>query len=126
MHPLLTLLAFKPQPLLDHAQAYTALFSEEFRLARAQWRRAIILQAVAVSFLGVAIALAGVALMLWAVVPVAQVHTPWLLFATPLGPLVAAIASQMAARKQVQNAVFINLSQQMCADVALLRAVTTP
>lgn len=126
MHPLFTLLAVKPQLLIDHAQAYTALFSEEFSLARAQWRRAIILQSVAVSLLGVTIALAGVALMLWAVMPVAQIHTPWLLIATPLGPLVAATACQLAARKLVQNAAFANLNQQLCADMALLRALTTP
>lgn len=126
MHPLLTLLAIKPQLLIDHAQAYTALFSEEFCLARAQWRKAVILQTVAVSFLGVATALAGAALMLWAVTPVVQIHTPWLLIATPLGPLVVAIACQLAARKQVQSAAFANLRQQMCADMALLRAVATP
>ena len=126
MHPLLALIAIKPQLLMDHALAYAALFSEEFSLARTQWRNAVILQAVAVSFLGAAIVLAGVALMLWAVTPIAQIHTPWLLFMTPLGPLVVAIACQLAARKQSQSAVFSTLRQQMSADMALLRAVTPP
>ena len=70
--------------------------------------------------------LGGAALMLWAVTPVAQIHTPWLLFVTPMMPLLATIACQWAARKQVQNAAFVNLSQQMHADMALLRAVATP
>lgn len=126
MHPLLALLAIKPQLLIDHAQAYTALFSEELSLARIQWRKAVILQAVAVSFLCVATVLAGAALMLWAVTPVAQIHTLWLLFATPLVPLVVAIACQLAARKQIQRVAFANLRQQISADIALLRAVAPP
>jgi len=126
MHPLLALLAIKPQLLIDHAQAYTALFSEELSLARIQWRKAVILQAVAVSFLCVATVLAGAALMLWAVTPVAQIHTLWLLFATPLVPLVVAIACQLAARKQIQRVAVANLRQQISADMALLRAVAPP
>ena len=126
MHPLLALLAIKPQLLIDHAQAYTALFSEEFSLARTQWRKAVVLQAVAVSFLAVATVLAGAALMLWAVTPVAQIHTLWLLFVTPLGPLLVAITCQLAAYKQTQGAAFANLSHQMSADMALLRALSPP
>ncbi|OIQ73448.1 hypothetical protein GALL_449160 [mine drainage metagenome] len=126
MHPLFALLATRPQLLVDHAQAYAALFCAEFSLARAQWRKVVILQAVALFFFAAATVLAGVALMLWAVTPVVQIHTPWLLFVTPLLPLGAAIACQLAARKHNQSNAFTNLSQQISADIALLRAVAPP
>lgn len=123
MHPLLTLLATKPQLLVDHAQAYAALFSEEFSLARAQWRKVVLWQALALCFLGVTAVLGGAALMLWAVTPVAQIHTPWLLWLTPLLPLAMATACQLAARKQTRRDAFANLSQQIDADMAMLREV---
>lgn len=122
MHPLLTLLATRPQLLLDHAQAYTTLACEEFGLARAAWRQQVLLQAVGLLGLSSAVVLAGVALMLWAVTPTAQIHALWVLWITPLIPLAGAIACLGLARKQSKVADFTNLRDQFNADMALLRS----
>ena len=74
MHPLLALLATRPQLLADHAQAYAALFNEEFDQARASWQRTAVLQAVALCCVSAAAVLAGVALMLWAISPALPVQ----------------------------------------------------
>jgi hypothetical protein len=126
MHPLFALIATSPQLLAEHAQAYAALLTEELSLARTQWRKAVIWQAVALTLMGATMVLAGGALMLWAVTPVAQIHTPWLLVVTPLLTLGGAIAGQLAASRQTQSDAFANLSQQISADMAMLRAVAPP
>lgn len=126
MHPLLALLAIRPQLLLDHAQAYAALLQEEFGVASTSWRQRVLLQALAVCSLGVAAVLAGGALMLWAVTPAAQIHTLWILYVTPLLPLACAIACVVLARRQTQDEIFANLSRQIDADVAMLRAASLP
>jgi hypothetical protein len=126
MHPLFALLATRPQLLAEHVQAYAALFSEELSLARTQWRKAVVWQAAALSFFGATMVLAGGALMLWAVMPGAQIHSPWLLVVTPLLSLGVAIACQLAAFQQTQPDAFANLGQQISADMAMLRAVAPP
>jgi hypothetical protein len=126
MHPLLALLATRPQLLVDHAQAYAALFNEEFDQACASWRRRAILQAVALCCLGVAAVLAGVALMLWAVSPELPIRGPWILWATPLLPLLVAVACLVMARRQADDQAFANLSRQISADMAMLRAASSP
>ena len=77
MHPLLALLATRPQLLVDHAQAYAELFNEEFALARAAWRRQVLLFAVALCCLGVAAVLAGVATLLWFTTAGCHTVVPW-------------------------------------------------
>lgn len=121
MHPLLILLATRPQLLLDHAQAYTALACEEFGLARTAWRQQVLLKAIGLLCLSSAVVLAGVALMLWAVTPVAQIHSLWVLWITPLVPLAVASACLGLARLQSNVADFTNLRNQFNADMALLR-----
>ena len=112
--------------LVDHAQAYAALFNEEFDQAFASWRRRALLQAVALCSLGVAAVLAGVALMLWAVNPEMQIRAPWVLCATPLLPLLAAITCLVMARKAARKDTFANLSRQISADMVMLRAASSP
>jgi cytochrome bd-type quinol oxidase subunit 2 len=126
MHPLLGLLATRPQLLVDHAQAYAALFSEELDQACATWQRRAVLQAVALCCLGVAAVLAGVALMLWAVNPVPQTYAPWVLLFTPLLPLLVAAACLVLVRKSNCEHAFANLSRQISADIAMLRTLNSP
>ena len=125
MHPLLTLLATRPQLLVDHAQAYTALFNEEFGLACATWRRQVLLYAVALCCLGVAAVLAGVATMLW-FATAAPAHALWVLVAVPTVPLLVAVVCLLLARQPPQSASFANLSRQINEDVAMLRAAGEP
>ena len=121
MSPLLTLLATRPQLLVDHAQAYAALFTDEFGLARAAWRRQVLLYAVALCALGVAAVLAGVATMLW-FATAAPAQAMWVLLAVPTVPLLLAVVCLLLARQPTPAASFANLGRQINADLAMLRA----
>jgi hypothetical protein len=120
------LLALRPQLLMDHAQAYAALFNEELGLACVSWRRWAVLQAVALCCLSVAAVLAGVALMLWAVTPPTQIHAPWVLVAAPVVPLIIGLACALMANRQTRDDAFENLGRQLNADMAMLRSENTP
>ena len=121
MHPLLHLIAARPQLLADHAQAYAELVAEEVERASAQWKRSASLYAAAVLGATIALALAGVALMLWAVVPDSQMRGAWALIVVPLVPLAAALACLMVANKAGGRAPFDELRQQATADIVMLR-----
>jgi hypothetical protein len=122
MHPLFALLTTRPQLLMDHAQAYAALFHEEFCMARTAWQMQFLWQAVALCGLGAAVVLGGVGLMLWAVTPLAEIHALWALFVAPLLPLAIAAVCIRWARQQSQSEEFANLTRQIKADLAMLRA----
>jgi uncharacterized membrane protein YqjE len=126
MHPLLTLLATRPQLLADHAQAYAGLFHEEFGQSFATWRRWAMLQAVALCFLGVAAVLGGVAVMLWAVTPPLLIQAPLVLWVMPLLPLLGAILCIWTASRQSPTDAFGNLGRQLGADMAMLRTAELP
>ncbi len=126
MHPLFTLLATQPQLLVEHALAYSALINQECGVAYATWQRQTVLRAVALGCAAVAWVLGGVALMLWAVTPVALLHSPWALWAMPLLPLgVAAVCVWQAGQSGAGN-VFAKLTRQIEDDLALLRATGSP
>jgi hypothetical protein len=126
MHPLLALLVTRPQLLLDHAQAYAALFQKELAQVRTSWQKWFLWQAVALCSLGAAVVLGGVALMLWAVTPMADIHAAWALFVVPLLPLVMAAVCSRLASQQNQNDAFASLIWQINADLAMCRTVAPP
>ena len=125
MNPLLALLATRPQLLLDHAQAYAALFNEEFALASAAWRRRVLLQAIALCSLSVAAVLAGVAAMLWCTTA-ASASAQWVLITIPIAPLLVAVVCVLLARKTAPTASFANMSRQINADLDMLRTAGAP
>lgn len=125
MHPLLHLIAARPQLLADHAQAYAALVAEEVERASAAWKRSALLNAAALFGATVAVALAGVALMLWTVVPNSQMRTAWALIVVPLVPLAAALVCLLVARQGGGRAPFDDLRLQVTADIAMLRELAT-
>ncbi len=120
VHPLLRLVATQPQLLLDHAEAYADLLSEEIDHLSGAWTRRALLHAVALCSVVVASVLAGVALMLWAIVPFAEMQAPWALVTAPLLPIAVAIACLVAAR-QPSNQAFDQLRKQLKADMGMLR-----
>jgi len=126
MHPLLTLIATRPQLLADHAQAHAGLFYEEFGQSFATWRRWAMLQAAALCCVSVAAVLGGVAMMLWAVTPPLLVQAAWILWAMPLLPLLVAILCVWAASRQSPPDAIGNLGRQLGADMAMLRAAELP
>lgn len=126
MHPLFSVMANQPQLLLDHAQAYAALFQEEFTLSRKAWRQRVMLQSAALVCLAVAVMLAGAAAMLWAVTPASQIHTPWVLWVIPLVPLAIALMCGVQASNATQGKAFASLWRQISADMAMLQAAEAP
>lgn len=122
-HGLLHLITTRPELLADHAQAYAELAAADIDQASAAWKRQVRLAAVALCSLCVAAVLAGVALMLWAVVPAAQIHAPWALWLVPLLPVVLAAGCFALARAAGGARPFLNLKQQLHADLAMLRGV---
>ena len=126
IHPLLRLVATKPELLADHAEAYADLISEELGTASALWKRSVALKALALCLVGVSAVLGGVALMLWAVIPPADLHAPWALVVAPVLPLAAAVLCWLTSRNDAANNAFEGIRQQLHADVAMLREVSTP
>ena len=120
VHPLLRLVATQPQLLLDHAEAYANLLSEEIGHLSGAWKRRALLHALALCSVVVATVLAGVALMLWAIVPFAEMQAPWALVAAPLLPIAVAIGC-LAAARQPSNQAFDQLRKQLKADMGMLR-----
>ncbi len=121
MHPLLALLASRPQLLVDHAQAYAALFSEEFALAYAAWQRRVMLRAIALFSLTVAAVLAGVAAMLWVTLMVSA-SAMWVLVVIFLLPLLVGVICLLLVLQAADADPFANLRRQINADMAMLRA----
>lgn len=122
MHPLLNLIATRPQLLAEHAQAYAELVAAELPRASSAWKRQALLNGLAVLGLLAALLLAGVASMLWATVPLSSMPTPWMLIVVPLLPAIAGTACLVAARTGVAGNLLGDLRQQLSADLAMLQA----
>jgi hypothetical protein len=123
-HPLLDLLANRPQLLADHAQAYGELMASEVGAASSAFARRTVLAGVAVILLAVAAVLVGVAVMLRAVMPVNMMGAPWALAAVPLVPLAGGVVCLVAARLGSLRNPFERIWWQLKADVAMLREAT--
>lgn len=120
MHPLLALIATRPQLVTAHAEAYAALAAAELGEASTGWQRRLLLGATALCSAGVAAVLAGVALMLWAVLLPTEGLARTLLLVTPLVPALLALGCGLAARGDGQPT-FTVLRQQVKADLRMLR-----
>ena len=120
MHPLLALIATRPQLVTAHAEAYAALAVAELGEASTGWQRRLLLSATALCSASVAAVLAGVALMLWAVVLPTAGLARALLIATPLVPALLALGCGLAARGDGRPS-FTVLRQQVKADLRMLR-----
>jgi uncharacterized membrane protein YqjE len=121
MHPLLRLLADRPQLLVEHADAYASLIAAEVPRISAAWRHSALLYALALSCLLVGLMLAGVAAMLWAVAPALPLGAPWVLMAVPALPLLAGLACFASARSGRADEAIDHLREQVRADIAMLR-----
>jgi hypothetical protein len=124
IYPLLQLMTKRPQLLLDHAEAYSDLIVAEASGASVWWQRRVVLYVTALVTGGVAMTLAGVAAMLWATVPAAGNHAPWVLLLVPALPAGVALWCAIAAMVQAKETHFANLREQARADMAMLREAT--
>jgi uncharacterized membrane protein YqjE len=124
IHPLLALIATKPQLLGDHVEAYAELVGAEMSRTSKRWISRVVLWAAAAFLATVFLVFAGVALMLWAVVPADSMNVPWLLVVVPLVPLVGTVACVLTARARADEAAFQTIREQFAADMAMLREVS--
>lgn len=125
MHPLLHLIATRPQLLAEHAQAYGELLTTEFANLSTAWTRRAVLLAIALCSLGVACVLAGVALMLSALMPAAAAQALAALIMVPLLPLALSAGCLLAVWLQRDGAAMANVRQQFKADLAMLREASS-
>ena len=122
IHPLLRLVATRPQLLADHVEAYAALVNEEIGQAILVLRRRVVMSAVALGLLAVGGMLCGVALMLWAVTPGSTIRAVWMLVIVPAVPLVVSLLCVLACQRETPRA-FSDVKQQLAADFTMLREV---
>jgi len=120
IHPLIRLLATRPQLLAEHFGAYLALASAEAGDAAGQLRRRALLGTVMGLGALLGSGLAGVALMLLAVVPLAAMPHPWLLATVPLVPLAVSLGCWLALRQVSATPSFGLLREQLSLDARLL------
>ena len=124
IHPLLHLIATKPQLLGDHVEAYAELVGAEVGKTSKLWISRVVFYAVALFLLTAGLVFTGVALMLWAVVPPDNMNYPWLLIVVPVVPLLAGVFCIMKARTSPDQTPFETVKQQLSADMAMLREVS--
>ena len=125
-HPLLYLLATRPQWLAEHALAYGGLVGDELTQAAGHWQRRACLLAMAAGCAVATQGVAGVAQLLLAVTPAAQQPTPghrWQAMGQPAGPGLLCLALARSAQGQRS---FAGLRQQLLADLTLLREAHAP
>jgi hypothetical protein len=121
IHPLIQVLATRPELVAEHVAGYSGLVAAQAQQAATQLRLRAALAAGLLIGLAAAVGLGGVALMLWAALPLAQMPMPALLWLVPLLPLVVAGACAIALKQHPMAWGLQVLGEQLAADAALLR-----
>ena len=124
LHPLVHLIASRPELLAEHVSAYADLFAQELASASALTKRRLALQFAAGACLAVAAILAGVAVLLWASLP--TLALPWVLALVPTVPGVIGLWIILVGDTAGTQAPFAGLRRQLAADAALMRSAGKP
>ena len=120
LHPMLRLVLARPDLLADHASAYAELAAVSAREAVAEWQLRLVGWGLLAAGVLLCITFGGVALMLHATVAAAPM--PWLLWAVPAAPALLALLGGWLARRRTDGRRSTSITQQLEADLALLRA----
>jgi len=123
IHPLIKLVATRPELVADHLGAYAALIGSEAKQVQSRWTVRLLLTGLALCCVGVAAVLAGVALMLWAVMPSLPAENTWALWVAPAIPAVVALVAGLVARRSPAEPAFAAVQQQFEADARMLGEV---
>ena len=122
-HPLIRLLATRPELLAHHLSGYGQLVAAQMGQASGLLRnRALLLAGLALGLM-LGLGLAGVAGLLAAALPWSAMPAPWALAAVPALPLALAAGCGLALQRQPQLWSSELLREQMAADAALLHEV---
>lgn len=120
LHPLVRLIASRPELLAEHLSAYSDLFAQELASASALTTRRLALQLVGGACLAVAAMLAGVAVLLWVSLPTLAV--PWALALVPAVPGALGVWIVFIGDTAGTESSFAGLRRQLAADAALMRS----
>jgi hypothetical protein len=124
IHPVIKLIATRPDLLAEHAVGYGALFAAQAGEAAAQLRRNIVYAIVAMVCGGVGVGFAGTALLLVAALPLDGMPAPWALIVIPIVPLGIAAGCLFALKSQPAAWSMDSIKEQLDADRAMWREVT--
>jgi hypothetical protein len=119
LHPIFSVLARRPDLVLDHLAGYGALTREEVLTTGTALVRRAIAGAIAVCAFLVFLVLAGVAAMLAALQ--AQFH--WMLLLVPGTALALSLVAFLQARQRLPQGALTQLRAQLQADIDTLRTL---
>jgi hypothetical protein len=120
VHPMLKMLATRPELMAEHFGAYAELAAAEASEAAALWRGRLLWAVATGGFVLLALMFGGTALLLLGALPREAMPAPWLLALVPLLALVLAAACFITLRSRPAAAPFAQLRQQVEVDAALL------
>ena len=120
LHPLFSTLIQRPDLLVEHLSAYSALFHAEATQAGSQLIKRYLSWAVAAVFGLAFVMLAGTALMMGALHD--QFH--WILLAVPGSALLLTLIAVAIAKAPLSDVRFTELKAQIDSDIQALRAVS--
>lgn len=119
VHPIFSVLASRPELVLDHLGGYAALAQEEASSLGAELAARAVAWAVCGAGALLFLVFTGVAIMLGAV----HEEFHWALAAVPAVPLVLALAAFAKAREPLSARAFAKLRRQLDADTQMLRTL---
>ena len=120
LHPLFSTLIQRPDLLVEHASAYSALFHQEATQAASVLIKRYLAWAIAALFGLVFVLFAGMAVMLGTL----QNQFNWVLVTVPGSALLLMFVAIARAKAHVTEARFTELKAQIDSDIQALKAVS--
>lgn len=120
LHPLFSTLIQRPDLLVEHVSAYSALFHQEATQAGSVLVKRYVAWVIAAICGLVFVLFTGIALMLGTL----QNQFHWVLLAVPGGALLLMLVAVAKAKAPLAEARFTELKAQINSDIQALRAVS--
>lgn len=117
LHPIFSTMIQRPDLVMDHVSAYSALIGQEGKSAGSQFLKRGMASLVAVMCSAVFMSLAGIALMLGFL----QNQFHWVLVAVPGAALLLTVVAIFVAKKPLPSETFPELKAQLERDTSALR-----
>lgn len=121
VHPMLKMLATRPELMAEHIGAYAQLAAAEVDEAANLWRGRMLWAIGTGAFMLLALAFGGFSLLLLGAVPRESMPAPWLLALVPLLSLALAGACWIVRHFRPAASPFTQLKHQLALDATLLR-----
>jgi hypothetical protein len=125
IHPIVHVVARRPQLLAEHAKAYGDLLLEEGRRTLSSLVVHVVLYAAGGVLGGLGLVFGSVALLLYATIP-GELRNGWLLVALPLAMLLAGGLCVIVARALPVNITLEVVGQQVRADIDMIHEMGQP